>query len=219
MPKITHLIYDFDGLLLDTEPIYCEVNQMIASRYGKQFTPEIHRMIMGRQALDCAQIMVQALDLPLTAEEHLQARNELIFDMLPKAQPMLGALEMTQRFCSAGAPQAIATSSAAMTFEMKTLHYQDWLTRFEVIVLGNDPEVKRSKPAPDSFLVAAQRLGADPCNCLVLEDSPAGIKAAKAAGMWAVAVPAAHMSRALYGAADELLESLPMFDAARWGLV
>ena len=218
MPKITHLIYDFDGLLLDTEPIYCEVNQIIASRYGKTFTPEIHRMIMGRQALDCAQILVKVLELPLTAEEHLQARNELIFDMLPQAQPMPGALEITQRFYEAGVSQAIATSSAAVTFHKKTRHYQDWLTRFEVVVLGDDAEVKQSKPAPDSFLVAARRLGTLPETCLVLEDSPAGIKAAKAAGMWAVAVPAAHMARSLYDGADDIIDSLPMFAAVRWGL-
>jgi len=218
MPKITHLIYDFDGLLLDTEPIYCEVNRIIAGRYGKTFTPEVYRMIMGRQALDCAQIMVRELELPLTAEAHLTARNELIFDMLPKAQPMLGAMEMTRRFYEVGVPQAIATSSAAITFEMKTRHYQDWLARFKAIVLGDDPDVKQSKPAPDSFLVAAQRLGANPAECLVLEDSPAGIKAAKAAGMWAVAVPAAHMDLALYQAADEVIESLPMFEPKRWGL-
>ena len=218
MPKISHLIYDFDGLLLNTEPIYCEVNQMIAGRYGKTFTPEIHRMIMGRQALDCAQILVRELDLPLTAEEHLQARNEIIFDMLPKAQPMPGAVEMTRRFYEARVPQAIATSSAAVTFHKKTLHYQDWLTCFEVIVLGDDTAVKQSKPAPDSFLVAAQRLGANPAQCLVLEDSPAGIRAAKAAGMIAVAVPAPHMDVALYCEADEVIESLSMFDAGRWGL-
>lgn len=219
MPKITHLIYDFDGLLLDSEPIYCEVNQIIASRYEKTFTPEIHRMIMGRQALDCAQILVRVLDLPLTAEEHLQARNEIIFEMLPRAQPMPGALEITRRFYAAGIPQAIATSSASVTFCKKTLHYQDWLTQFEVIVLGDDAAVKHSKPAPDSFLVAAQRLGAPPENCLVLEDSPAGIKAAKAAGMSAVAVPATHMEKSLYAEADEIIESLQMFDSARWGLL
>ncbi|MEL6553860.1 MAG: HAD-IA family hydrolase [Cyanobacteria bacterium J06621_11] len=218
MPKITHLIYDFDGLLLDTEPIYCQVNQIIANRYGKTFTPEIHRMIMGRQALDCAEILVRELDLPLSAQEHLQARNEIIYDLLPKAKPMLGAIEMTRHFFEKGVPQAIATSSASTTFNKKVLHYQDWLKCFEVIVLGDDAEVKQSKPAPDSFLVAAKRLGAEAKRCLVLEDSPAGIKAAKAAGMWAVAVPAAHMDKALYEQADEIIESLPKFESEQWNL-
>ena len=213
MPKITHLIYDFDGLLLDTEPIYCQVNQIIASRYGKTFTPEIHRMIMGRQALDCAQILVRELDLPLSAQAHLQARNEIIYDLLPKAKPMPGAMEITRYFFEKGVPQAIATSSASITFNKKVLHYQDWLKCFDVIVLGDDPAVKQSKPAPDSFLVAAKRLGAEAKRCLVLEDSPAGIKAAKAAGMWAVAVPAPQMNQQLYVQADEIVSSLPEFSA------
>ena len=83
-------------------------------------------------------------------------------------------------------------------------------------MLGDDPDVKRSKPAPDSFLVAAQRLGVDPASCLVLEDSPAGVKAAKAAGMWAIAVPAAYMERSLYQDADDIIARLPDFEGQRW---
>lgn len=218
MPKITHLIYDFDGLLLNTEPIYCRVNEIIAARYGKVFTREIHRMIMGRQAMDCARILVKALDLPLTPQAHLQARNELIFDMLPEAQPMPGAIALTKRFYELGVPQAIATSSAEITFNLKTQKHQEWLAMFKTIVLGSDPEVKNSKPAPDSFLVAARRLGADPAECLVLEDAPAGVKAGKAAGMSVVAVPAAHMARSLYDDADLILSELADFDPGYWQL-
>ncbi len=218
MPHITHLIYDFDGLLLDTEPIYCKVYGLIASRYSKTFTPALHRKIMGRQALDCAQILVDELALPLTAEGHMEARDQLIYDLLPEAQPMPGAMELTRRFAELGVPQAIATSSAAVTFKLKTQRYQDWLTIFEAIVLGSDPAVKRSKPAPDSFLVAAQRLGADPANCLVFEDSPAGVEAGKRAGMSVVAVPAAHMNHQLYEQADEIVKQLADFDPHRWHL-
>ncbi len=218
MPEITHLIYDFDGLLLDTEPIYCRVNEIIAARYGKSFERSHHRMIMGRQALDCAEILVRELDLPLTAQEHLAARDELIFDLLPESVPMLGAMEMTLRFGQLGVKQAIATSSAKVTFDLKTERHQDWLKIFDAIVLGDDPAVKRSKPAPDSFLVAAERLGASPKNCLVFEDSPAGVMAAKAAGMSVVAVPASYMARSLYEAADEIALNLNSFDAQRWGL-
>ena len=218
MSKITHLIYDFDGLLLDTEPIYCRVNEIIAQRYGKIFTPALHRKIMGRQAIDCAQILVTDLALPLTADEHLQARNELIFDMLPEALPMPGAQAITKRFYELGVPQAIATSSAALTFNLKAQRYPDWLATFDAIVLGSDPEVKHSKPEPDSFLVAAQRLKAEPAACLVFEDSPAGVKAGKRAGMSVVAVPAAHMDRALYQEADEILKTLADFTPQRWQL-
>ena len=218
MPNITHLIFDFDGLLLNTEPIYCRVNDIIARRYGKAFTTDIHRKIMGRQAIDCAQILVKELDLPLTPEEHLQARNELIFDMLPEAKPMPGARALTQRFYDLGIPMAIATSSAEVTFKLKVKHYADWLETFSAIVLGSDPEVKNSKPAPDSFLVAAKRLKADPASCLVFEDSPAGVKAGKTAGMSVVAVPAAHMERDLYSEADEIITKLTDFKPHRWAL-
>lgn len=218
MPKITHLIYDFDGLLLDTEPIYCRVNEMIAARYGKTFTRSHHRQIMGRQAIDCAKILVQVLDLPLTAQEHLQARDELIFDLLPQAVPMPGAVEMTRQFHQLGIGQAIATSSARVTFDLKTQNYQDWLIIFDAIVLGDHPAVVHSKPEPDSFLVAADRLRANPENCLVFEDSPAGVKAAKAAGMFVVAVPAAYMDVDLYAAADEIISTLKSFNPQPWGL-
>lgn len=218
VPKITHLIYDFDGILLDTEPIYCQVNERIAARYGKIFTRSHHRLIMGRQAMDCAQILVQTLELPLTAQEHLQARNALIFDLLPQAVPMPGAMEMTKRFHELGVKQAIATSSAKVTFDLKTQNYQDWLKIFDAIVLGDDPAVKHSKPAPDSFLAAADRLEAKPKNCLVFEDSPAGVTAAKAAGMSVVAVPADHMEANLYEAADEIAPTLKLLDLRHWGL-
>lgn len=215
---ITHLIYDFDGLLLDTEPIYCRVNEIIASRYGKTFTPALHRQIMGRQALECAQILVDELALPLTAQAHLEARDLLIYDLLPQAEPMPGAVAITQRFYQLGVPQAIATSSAEVTFTLKTQRYQAWLGIFQAIVLGSDPAVKRSKPAPDSFLVTAQRLKADPAQCLVFEDSPAGVQAAKQAGMSVVAVPAAHMETQLYSDADQVIAQLAEFDPQIWQL-
>lgn len=215
---ITHLIYDFDGLLLDTEPIYCRVNEIIANRYGKTFTPALHRQIMGRQALECAQILVDELALPLTAQAHLEARNQIIYDLLPEAKPMPGAVTITQQFYQLGVPQAIATSSAEVTFALKTQRYQAWLKIFQAIVLGSDPAVKRSKPAPDSFLVAAQRLEADPAQCLVFEDSPAGVKAAKQAGMSVVAVPAAHMEAQLYSEADQVITQLSDFDPQPWHL-
>ena len=77
--------------------------------------------------------------------------------------------------------------------------------------------MEHSKPAPDIFLLAARRMRADPECCLVFEDSPAGIAAARAAGMYAVAVPDPHMDHGVYGNAHEILGSLEDFDPSRWG--
>ena len=75
-----------------------------------------------------------------------------------------------------------------------------------------------AKPAPDIFLVAARRLGVDPADCLVFEDSPFGVTAAKAAGMYAVAVPDSHMPREQYEHADLVIDSLADFSLKDWGL-
>lgn len=218
MRQITHLIYDFDGLLLNTEPIYCQVNQTLAQRYGKNFTDRLHAQTMGRQALVCAEVIITQLELPLTPEEYIAARDLLIYDLFPTAQPMPGAIALTQHFHRQGIPQAIATSSARRSFSCKSARYQDWLALFNCIVVGDDPAVKRSKPEPDSFLAAASRLGAEPENCLVFEDAPAGIEAAKRAGMAVIAVPDKDMDWQTYQQADLILPMLSKFDPLPWGL-
>lgn len=216
MQPITHLIYDFDGLLLDTEPIHARVNRTIAARYGKEFDASVRSKIMGRTAQDSAQLIIELLELPLTVEAYLVEKNAIIYDLYPTAHPMPGALQLTQVCYEAGIPQAIATSSAQKPFQQKTLYYQDWLRLFQCVVTGDDPEIQQGKPAPDCFLIAAARLGAKPENCLVLEDSIAGVTAAKQAGMTVVAVPARDMDKSLFQEADGILNSLLEFDLYQW---
>lgn len=218
MPHITHLIYDFDGLLLDTEPIHWQVNADIASRYGKSFDLSIHSKIIGRTSQDSAQIIIDMLDLPLTVEAYLEERDGIIFDLYPHVQPMPGAIELTQHFYDAGIPQAIATSSAQIRFNQKVLRYADWLQLFDCIVTGDDPAIQRGKPAPDMFLITAERIQANPEQCLVFEDSLAGVTAAKQAGMFVVAVPAPELNLDLFQEADLILNSLTDFQPERWDL-
>jgi beta-phosphoglucomutase-like phosphatase (HAD superfamily) len=85
-------------------------------------------------------------------------------------------------------------------------------------VLGDDPDVKQGKPSSDIFLVTAQRLGARPEQCLVFEDSLAGVIAAKQAAMTVVAVPDPIMDKSLFQEADETLNSLDEFDTQKWNL-
>ncbi|WAL58193.1 HAD-IA family hydrolase [Thermocoleostomius sinensis] len=215
---ITHIIYDFDGLLLNTEPIHAQVNQTIAARYGKTFDATVRTKVMGRRAQDSAQVIIDVLSLPLTVEEYLAQKDAIIYDLYPAACPMPGAMELTRHFHQAQLPQAIASSSSRRPFQYKTLHYQDWLQLFDLIVLGDDPAIANGKPAPDIFLLAAERLGAVPAHCLVFEDSLAGLFAAKQAGMAVVAVPDPIMDKRLFQAADQVLNSLTEFNPQDWNL-
>jgi HAD superfamily hydrolase (TIGR01509 family) len=218
LKPITHLIYDLDGLLLNTEFIHTQVNQTIATRYGKMLDASVRMKVMGRKAQDSAQIIIDMLALPLTVQEFLEQKNALIYDLYPLSHPMSGAIELTQQFYQAGIPQAIASSSSQRPFAAKTTHYREWMQLFHCIVLGDDPEVKQGKPAPDIFLIAAQRLGAHPEQCLVFEDSLAGVIAAKQAGMTVVAVPDPIMDKSLFQEADAILSSLNEFDTQQWNL-
>lgn len=218
MTEITHLIYDCDGLLLDTESIHQQVNQAIAARYGKTFTQAIHLQIIGRTAPDSTRIILEQLRLPLSVEGYLEERDRLIFDLYPLAEPLPGARELTDHFHQHRIPQAIVTSSNQQRFRQKMSRHPDWLEQFVCIVAGDDPAIAEGKPAPDPFLVAAERLGVNPSRCLVFEDSPAGVISAKRAGMAVVAIPMPGMDAARLAGADMILESLLQFDPVPWHL-
>ncbi|MEM1426784.1 MAG: HAD-IA family hydrolase, partial [Cyanobacteria bacterium P01_H01_bin.130] len=154
----------------------------------------------------------------ITPAEFLRQRRSLINTWKPRAEPMPGARELSEHLHRQGIGQAIATSSTQGPFDQKSAHHPEWFALFDVIVLRDDPEVKASKPAPDSFLVAAQRLGAKPENCLVFEDSIAGVNAALSAGMAVVAVLGPHASIEDYCEASLVLRSLVDFDPIPWNL-
>ncbi|MGF1491061.1 MAG: HAD-IA family hydrolase [Microcoleaceae cyanobacterium] len=217
-PKITHLIYDLDGLLLDTEPLHAKVNQMLANRYDKVIDPELMSQLRGRKSHDSAGLIIETLQLPISVTDYLKEKDAIIYQFYPNVPPLPGAVELTQHLASHQIPQAIATSSSSRPFAEKTQSHQQWFSIFQQIVRGDDPELKRGKPAPDIFLLAAQRMGANPENCLVFEDALVGMKAGKAAGMSVVAVPDADADRQLYGDADQVLDSLKQFKPEQWGL-
>jgi pseudouridine-5'-monophosphatase len=215
---VTHVIFDLDGLLLDTEPLIDQVNRTIAGYYGKQLDPSIKSKIAGRCAADSAQILIDLLDLPLTLEEYLQHKDQLIDNIYPKAQPMPGAIDLVQHLHRHRIPQAVATSSSQRPFGLKTMHHQSWFSLFDCIVTGDDPEIKFGKPSPDIFLIAAMRLGVRPSQCLVLEDSPSGVIAGRLAGMSVVAVPGASLDLELYQSANQIITSLAELDLRSWQL-
>ena len=216
--SITHVIYDMDGLLLDTESLHERVNSEIVRRYGKTFDKKVKIAIAGRPTLDSAKILVDLLQLPMTAEEYLIERNKLLYPLYPTAKALPGTVKLTKHLAKQKIPQAIASSSSVHHFQMKTANHQQWLEMFDSTTLGDDPGIKQGKPAPDIFLLAAKRLNANPEQCLVFEDSIAGIKGAIAAGMSVVAIPDPVFDKQLFQAADLVLSSMSQFDPQDWNL-
>uniref|UniRef100_A0A061SEW7 Pseudouridine-5'-monophosphatase n=1 Tax=Tetraselmis sp. GSL018 TaxID=582737 RepID=A0A061SEW7_9CHLO len=116
-----------DGLLLETESFYTVVQQDIVGTYGKQFTWELKARMMGKKALEAAQILIDELELgdKLTAAEFLRMREERLDELFPTAELMPGAARLIKHLHSHGIPIAVATSSHKRHFDMKTSLHRD----------------------------------------------------------------------------------------------
>lgn len=216
--KITHVIFDMDGTLLDTEPVYTIATQEILAKYGKTYDWALKSRMMGQKAIDAARLLVEETKIPLTPEEYLALREPRQNELFACAPALPGAVELVAHLKLNNIPQAVATSSHLVVFKIKTTNHS-WFSSFDHIVVGDDPQVKQGKPSPDIFLEVAKRWGVtDPKHVLVFEDAPSGVAAALAAGMHVVAVPDKNMDPAKFSNADQVLSSLCEFNPAEWHL-
>lgn len=189
------VIWDMDGVLLDSEPIYFQAENEIVSRYGKDIRTIVSQLL-GRTATAAAQITVEQLQLPITPTEYLNERNAILLDKMKSVKLLPGVDHTVRHLKSHGVRCAIATSSPRNLLQAKRHGKEDFFALFDAIVCGDD--VRNGKPDPEIFLKAAGAIDAQPSNCVVFEDAPAGLRAARLAGMKAVALPNAHVDIQLY---------------------
>ncbi|KAH7855371.1 hypothetical protein Vadar_024114 [Vaccinium darrowii] len=220
--SITHVIFDMDGLILDTEKFYTEVQEIILARYNKTFDWSLKAKMMGKKAIESARIFIEETGIDsLTPEEFLVQREDMLQSLFPTSELMPGASRLIRHLHAKGIPICVATGSHKRHFELKTQRHGELFSLMHHIVLGDDPEVKQGKPSPDIFLTAAKRFEGgpiDPQNILVFEDAPLGVCAAKSAGMSAVMVPDPRLDSSHHGGADQILSSLLDFNPSDWGL-
>jgi pseudouridine-5'-monophosphatase len=205
---VAAVVFDMDGVLLDTEGLYTEATQQIVGRFGKRFDWSVKAHMIGRPARDSARYLVETLGLPIAPEDYLREREELFRTLMPTAQALPGARELTAALRAAGVPMAVATSSARPLYELKIRQHGPWFAEFDVVLTGDDPRIAHGKPAPDIYLLAARELRVDATRCVAVEDAPAGVDAARAAGMLVIAVPDPALGRERVAGADVVLDSL-----------
>jgi HAD superfamily hydrolase (TIGR01509 family) len=204
--SVDAVIFDMDGVLVDSEPIAMEAMRRVMARQGVTYTQAENDEFLGRTTLEECRILrarhrLEVHERDLTAQ-YVDILVELIRE---RPRPMPGVPDILADLCEAGYRLALASSAepAVITTNVRGL---DLARFFEVVVSGT--EVHRGKPAPDIFLETARRLGLPAPRCLVVEDSRNGLLAAKAAGMACAVIPCASTRGQDFREADYRLGTL-----------
>jgi HAD superfamily hydrolase (TIGR01509 family) len=205
-PTIRAVAFDLDGLMFDTEALFFRVaSEMLKSR-GKVFTKEIMAAMIGRQAAIAYPAMKEMAGLQESAEELLGEARERFFALIDTAvHPTPGLFSLLSHLETIGMPRAVCTSSRRAYAE-RLLGNHGLSHHFAFLLCAED--VTLSKPNPEIYLTAASRLGILPTELMVLEDSPAGLTAAKAADVFAVAIPHEHSPAEALSSADLIVTRL-----------
>jgi HAD superfamily hydrolase (TIGR01509 family) len=185
--SVDGIVFDMDGLMLDTEPLYKAAWQRASAELGYKLDDPSYLKLVGRPTEECYQDLRAQFGERFPFDVFRSRWAELWRDAADEGIPTKPGLHELLAFIEErGLPAAVATSSD-VDYASFSLQQAGLAHRFDVVVTGD--QVARGKPAPDIYLEAARRLGVEPQCCIALEDSEAGIVAAAAAGMVALLVP------------------------------
>jgi HAD superfamily hydrolase (TIGR01509 family) len=181
------VVFDLDGVIVDTEHVWDDVREELTRDWGGRYTPDAQRAMMGMSSTEWSRYMHDVVGLPQPPDEisgevvrRLLARYAVDLPLIP------GAVEAVHALHASGLPLAVASSSNRPLIDavLDTAGIADAFT-----ATVSSEEVARGKPSPDVYLEAARRLGIEATECVAVEDSANGIRAAHAAGMRVVAYP------------------------------
>src|SRR5689334_14584759 len=204
---ITAVVFDLDGVLVDSEQVWDDVRENLARERGGRWHDRAQADMMGMSAPEWSRYMHDVIGLTESpAEINAEVVRRLLARYATELPLLPGAVEAVERLARRW-PLAVASSSNREVIEA-VLHAAGLEHRFKAIV--SSEEVERGKPAPDVYLEAARRIGVEPERCAAIEDSRNGIRSAHAAHMRVVAIPNPHYppSDDTLALADVLLSSL-----------
>jgi HAD superfamily hydrolase (TIGR01509 family) len=199
--QIDAVVFDFDGLLADSEPLQIRAWQEFLATWNCQLSDQLISEMFGLRVRDSAKVVQQRMDLPITADEVMLGRDEIFLKLVATELPLMtGATRIVDWLRHETQLRVALATSGHRRYISAALGVTGLADSFEIIVTGDD--VEKGKPDPEIYLTAAHQLGIDPGRCVALEDAPHGIKSAVDAGMYCLAIP------------NEMTESIPGLDLA-----
>jgi HAD superfamily hydrolase (TIGR01509 family) len=206
--SIAAVIFDLDGVLVDSESVWDAVREQITRESGGRWHAHAQRDMMGMSSLEWSRYMHDTLAVPMSPEEISALVVERLAERYRRDLPLLPGAVETVRTLAARWPLGLASSSNRPVIDL-VLEVTGLASCFRTTV--SSEEVESGKPAPDVYLEAARRLEVDPTSCAAIEDSTNGIRSAKAAGMLVAVVPRPDFPPApeALELADLVLHSLP----------
>jgi beta-phosphoglucomutase family hydrolase len=192
------VIFDMDGVLADTEPFHYESWVKMATEIGVEFTREIFKETFGQQSPTITRKLVGSEVEETLVEQWSSLKEKYYREMVrEKLVPLPGVIRIIKQLKSAGFKLAVGSSGPPENVEL-LLTQLKIKSFFDVIITAAD--VQKGKPEPEVFLNAAEKLNINPKNCIVIEDAPVGLEAAKSAGMISIALATTHNKAELIGA-------------------
>lgn len=204
------IIFDMDGLMIDSERLYFQAERDIAGKFGKEVRDETLWRMMGRKPIESLELFVRDLGLPVSAEEVFRMRTEVMREKLRtdmKARP--GLFEIIGVFY--GRLKLAVATGAQNEFMDLVVDLLGLREKFSVLQASD--EVLNGKPDPEIYLLTCKKLGLEPKECAVLEDSGNGVLAAQKAGCYVIAVPSEYTKTNDFRPANFVATDL--FDASR----
>lgn len=203
---IRAVVFDLDGLMFDTEALFYRVSCEALAARGKTFTAEMMQAMLGRRAVDAGHSLKTLAGLEEPAETLLADVRQRFFALVDTAvHPTPGLFVLLDHLARRRLPLAVATSSRR-AYADRLLTRHGLADRFQFVLASED--VSRGKPDPEIYRLAASRFAVPANSLVVLEDSPAGLAAARGAGAFAVGVPHEHSPAHALHDADLIISRL-----------